>query len=141
MVVFHHGDFSPSQLASGPLSLHRMQHRPRPQRPAGARLPISAVWIAAASRLPHGLAALRRGRCTGLESGRVGSRAAADRLAAPGLARSTGPAFAGDAVRFELRLQQPHRAEFGTSCEAQDSGTASRVAVLGVEGAAADALC
>src|SRR6266849_5456649 len=38
-------------------------------------------------------------------------RAATDRLATPVLARSAGPAFAGDAAGFELGLQEPHRAE------------------------------
>src|SRR4030088_3164291 len=44
-------------------------------------------------------------------------RATGERLAAPASARGTGPAFAGDAVRFELRLQQPHRAELGITLE------------------------
>src|SRR5260370_37047283 len=44
-------------------------------------------------------------------------RAAPDRHAAPAPARSTGPALAGDAVGFELRLQQPHRADCGVALE------------------------
>src|SRR5207302_7155508 len=38
-------------------------------------------------------------------------RAAGQRLAAPVPTRSAGPALAGDAVRGELILQQPHRAQ------------------------------
>src|SRR6266851_5538366 len=44
-------------------------------------------------------------------------RAAADRLAAPAPARSAGPALAGDAVGFELRLQESHRADYGIAAE------------------------
>src|SRR6266851_8513915 len=46
-------------------------------------------------------------------------RASADRLATPAPPRSAGPAFAGDAVGFELRRQEPHRAE---RCIAAEDG-------------------
>src|SRR5205807_9001753 len=49
-------------------------------------------------------------------------RAAADRPAAPAPARSAGPAFAGDAVGFELRLQEPHRAKRGITAEDMTHG-------------------
>src|SRR5215469_6721533 len=44
-------------------------------------------------------------------------RTSAKRLAAPPSARSTGPAFAGDALRLEFSFEQPHRAERGVAAE------------------------
>jgi len=44
-------------------------------------------------------------------------RTARERLATDDPTRSTRPQLALDALRFKLRLQQPHRAEFGITAK------------------------